>query len=118
MEVILLKEIKRLGKVGDVKRVTDGYARNYLIPRGLAIPATDQARRQVADHEAAEARREESEKAVAEARAADLQDIQIVFPVWFHHQRRYSPRAWPTGWPRDRQAQGRAGDTNQGNGQV
>lgn len=81
MEVILLKEIKRLGKVGDVKRVTDGYARNYLIPRGLAIPATDQARRQVADHEAAEARREESEKAVAEARAADLQDIQIVFPV-------------------------------------
>jgi len=81
MEVILLKEIKRLGKEGDVKRVADGYARNYLIPRGLAIPATDQARRQVAEREAAEARREQSEKTTAEARAADLQDVQIVFHV-------------------------------------
>jgi len=33
MEVILLKEVKRLGNVGDVKRVADGYARNYLFPQ-------------------------------------------------------------------------------------
>jgi len=81
MEVILLKEVKRLGKVGDVKRVADGYARNYLIPRGLAVPATDQARHQVAERESAEARREALEKSEAEAKAADLQDVQLVFPV-------------------------------------
>lgn len=81
MEVILLKEIKRLGKEGDVKRVADGYARNYLIPRGLAIPATEQARHQVSEREAAEARREQSVKNMAEAKAADLKDVQIVFSV-------------------------------------
>jgi large subunit ribosomal protein L9 len=81
MEVILLKEIKRLGKAGDTKRVADGYARNYLIPRGLAMPATEQARHQVAEREAAEIRRDESEKITAEARAADLQNVEIVFAV-------------------------------------
>ncbi|MFA5070067.1 MAG: 50S ribosomal protein L9 [Patescibacteria group bacterium] len=40
MKVILQKEIKNLGKEGDLKQVSDGYARNYLIPRGLAEPAT------------------------------------------------------------------------------
>ncbi len=81
MEVILLKEIKRLGKAGDTKRVADGYARNYLIPRGLAMPATEQARHQVSEREAAEIRRDESEKITAEARAADLQNVEIVFAV-------------------------------------
>lgn len=39
MEVILKTDIPKLGKAGDVVRVRDGYARNYLIPKGLAIPA-------------------------------------------------------------------------------
>ncbi|MCS7286667.1 MAG: 50S ribosomal protein L9 [Anaerolineae bacterium] len=40
MKVLLLANVKGLGKAGDIKDVADGYARNYLIPKGLAVPAT------------------------------------------------------------------------------
>ncbi len=40
MEVILLRDMENLGKVGDIVKVKDGYARNYLIPSGIALPAT------------------------------------------------------------------------------
>ena len=43
MKVILLDQVDRLGKRGDIVTVKDGYARNYLIPRGLAIQATDRS---------------------------------------------------------------------------
>jgi len=41
MEVILIKDMENLGKVGDIVRVKDGYARNYLIAAGIALPATE-----------------------------------------------------------------------------
>src|SRR5687768_14610647 len=41
MEVILLERIARLGQMGDVVRVKDGYARNYLLPRGKALRANE-----------------------------------------------------------------------------
>lgn len=40
MKVILIKDIETLGRSGEVREVADGYARNYLLPRGLALPAT------------------------------------------------------------------------------
>ena len=43
MKVILLKDIPHVGRKNDTKEVSDGYARNFLIPRALAKPATDQA---------------------------------------------------------------------------
>jgi large subunit ribosomal protein L9 len=79
MEVLLLREVKRLGKPGEVRRVADGYARNYLIPRGLAVPATESARKQVADRRAARARAADAERAAAEAHAAALQQVELVF---------------------------------------
>lgn len=45
MEVILLQDVKNLGYKNDIVRVKDGYANNYLIPRGLAIIATDSAKK-------------------------------------------------------------------------
>ena len=41
MKVLLLKDVYKLGRAGDIKKVADGYGRNYLIPQGLALPATD-----------------------------------------------------------------------------
>jgi len=79
MKVVLLQDIKRLGKVGEVKRVADGYARNYLIPRGLAVLATEGARKRVAERAAAVVRHDAVEKAEAEAQAADLQDVELLF---------------------------------------
>lgn len=50
MKVILLADIKSLGKRGDVKEVADGYARNYLIPKKLAQPA-DKSNMNIVEHE-------------------------------------------------------------------
>lgn len=47
MRVLLLKDVYKLGRAGDVKRVADGYGRNYLLPQGLAVLATAGALKQV-----------------------------------------------------------------------
>ncbi|MGA1063144.1 MAG: 50S ribosomal protein L9, partial [Burkholderiaceae bacterium] len=64
MQVILLEKISNLGLLGEVVRVKDGYARNFLIPQGMARRATQSA---VAEFEA---RRAELERAAAEKLAA------------------------------------------------
>jgi large subunit ribosomal protein L9 len=81
MEVVLLKSVKGVGVAGEVKRVSDGYARNYLFPRGLAVAATDAARKEMAAKAAADDRRESQEKARAEELAAKLSQIELVFSV-------------------------------------
>jgi large subunit ribosomal protein L9 len=63
MEVILLEKIAKLGELGQVVKVKDGYARNYLIPHGKAKRATEENRK------AFEARRSDLEKAQAAALA-------------------------------------------------
>lgn len=47
MKVLLIKDVYKLGRAGDVKRVADGYGRNYLIPQGMAVLATPGALKQV-----------------------------------------------------------------------
>lgn len=67
MKVILLKDVKGTGKKGDMVNASDGHARNYLIPRGLAMEATDSNIREL-KHQKATAKRKE-EEAIAEAEA-------------------------------------------------
>ena len=78
MDVILLQRIKNLGKLGDKVSVKAGYGRNFLIPQGKAVAATE------ANTAAFEARRAELEKqeaevlAAAQARAEQLNEVNIV----------------------------------------
>ena len=77
MEVILREHIEHLGERGQIVKVADGYARNYLLPRNLALPATEGNRRHVErERKIVEAREAES-KAQAEGIAARLTSIDI-----------------------------------------
>lgn len=67
MQVLLLKDVEPLGAAGEVKKVADGYARNYLIPRGLATAATPGAIKQAELMQEAEERRQA--QAISEAKA-------------------------------------------------
>jgi large subunit ribosomal protein L9 len=66
MEVVLIKDQENLGKALDVIPVKDGFARNYLIPKGIAVPATEGNKKRVA--EARERAKTREEKKIAEAR--------------------------------------------------
>ncbi|HSC31580.1 MAG TPA: 50S ribosomal protein L9 [Gemmatimonadaceae bacterium] len=70
MEVILRNAIENVGKPGDIVKVSNGYARNYLIPRGLAYEATDGNRKRIAAErarlEAAESERRDAAQTVAD----------------------------------------------------
>ena len=77
MEVILREHVESLGRRGDVVKVAEGYARNYLLPRKLALPVTDHNKRQIdRERKAAEARDME-EKSAAEAIAVRLTQLEV-----------------------------------------
>jgi large subunit ribosomal protein L9 len=77
MKVILKQPVKGIGEAGTIKEVSDGYARNFLLPRGLAVSATEGMLKKVEEHKAAEARR--SAKAEEDmAHLAQLLDGQTV----------------------------------------
>ena len=72
MKVILSDDVEKLGQKGDVVTVADGYARNYLIPKGFAMLASKGALKQAELMQRARAERAEKEKAEAAARVATL----------------------------------------------
>ena len=77
MEVILREHVDNLGRRGDVVKVAAGYARNYLLPRKLALPVTESSRRQIErEREKAEAKDAE-ERSGAEAQAQRLSALDI-----------------------------------------
>jgi large subunit ribosomal protein L9 len=66
MEVILREDVQRLGNRGQVVKVADGYARNFLLPKRLAVTATDANRKIVEQERQAHLRREAKQKSEAE----------------------------------------------------
>jgi large subunit ribosomal protein L9 len=77
MEVILREDVKSLGKAGEMVRVKPGYARNYLLPHGLAYEATEGNKKRIAAETRARGIRHEAERAEAERAAAELSGITI-----------------------------------------
>src|SRR5207245_9274170 len=81
MEVILREEVQHLGTAGDVVKVKDGYARNYLLPKGLAYPATDANKKKIAYEAARIAKQRAAEKGAAEAEATRIAEGHLSFPA-------------------------------------
>ena len=79
MEVILRDHVDNLGKRGDVVKVADGYARNFLLPRNLALPATDANKQRISRERKIVEAKEAEERVAAEAVADRLSalDLQI-----------------------------------------
>jgi len=74
MDVILLQDIERVGHEGDILKVSDGYARNYLIPRQLAVAATKGPLKDLEQRRGAIARRDAEKREAAQALAEQLRD--------------------------------------------
>lgn len=81
MKVILRQDYSQLGKMGDVKDVKDGFARNFLIPRDIAYEATPSALRMLDEERKRAGRRQEKERAGAERLAAQLEKISVTLSV-------------------------------------
>jgi large subunit ribosomal protein L9 len=81
MKVILRKDSEKLGHVSEVISVKDGYARNYLIPRGIAYEATDGSLRQLEEENKQQSRRTDKEHIQAEALAAKLEKVSITIKM-------------------------------------
>ncbi len=77
MRVILTTDLPQVGKAGQAIEVANGYGRNYLIPRGLAILATPANERNLAQQQKARLAREAKTKAEAQALAAHLQQLAL-----------------------------------------
>ena len=79
MEVILKEDVADLGLRGEVVKVADGYARNFLLPRKLALQATDNNKAVIDQMKAAAARRSATEKVQAEELVARLEPLVLSF---------------------------------------
>jgi large subunit ribosomal protein L9 len=81
IEIILREDVQHLGKAGEVVKVKDGYARNFLLPQGLAYPASEANKRKIAFEATRIATQRAGEKAAAETEAARLAAVQLTFEM-------------------------------------
>jgi large subunit ribosomal protein L9 len=78
MKVVFMKDVKGQGKKGEIKEVSEGYARNFLIPNGHAKLATDSAMKELEGQKKAEQKRKDREKEEAQALAKKLSELTVV----------------------------------------
>jgi len=81
MELILMEDVENLGKMGETVNVARGFARNYLVPKGLAVLATDGHRKLVEQHMKLESKRDSLRQAGAEELAAKLGELSCTISV-------------------------------------
>jgi large subunit ribosomal protein L9 len=81
MKVILQKDIPNLGDAGDIKEVSDGYARNYLLPRKLVIVASDSSRKAIDHQNKLIKLKKEKRKKQSEKTAAGLAGMELKIAV-------------------------------------
>lgn len=81
MEIILMHNVENLGRMGETVSVARGYARNFLIPRGLAVTSSEASRKIVAAHLKQEAKREDARLAEARALAAKIGTLSCTLTV-------------------------------------
>ncbi|MBR4136839.1 MAG: 50S ribosomal protein L9 [Bacteroidales bacterium] len=81
MEIILTQDVKNLGYKNDIVNVKPGYARNFLIPQGMAILATESARKVLAENMRQQAYKQEKIKKEAEELATVLEGLSLRIPA-------------------------------------
>lgn len=81
MKVILLSDVKKVGKKGEIKEVANGYGRNFLIAKGLAVEATKKSMEVLGEQKEADKQKEQQLEKVAEALKKKLEQITLEFKV-------------------------------------
>jgi large subunit ribosomal protein L9 len=77
MQVILRENVENLGRIGDIVKVTDGYARNFLLPRGLVIEADEKNKAAVEHHKRSLERKRQAQRSVSEELVKKLADFSV-----------------------------------------
>ena len=81
MKVILKKDVEKLGFKNEIVSVKDGYARNFLIPKGLAILATESARKILAENLRQQTKKEDAEVDAANKLAEEIKNSEVTIKV-------------------------------------
>jgi len=81
MKIILIKDVKKLGKKYEVKNVSDGYARNYLIPQGLAIQASSKLLKWAESQKEIEEKKAEERLKKVSSLVSEIDGLEVEIPV-------------------------------------
>ncbi len=81
MQVILTEDVRNLGEMGEIVEVANGYGRNYLIPQGLALPATSSNRKQLGHQLKIIEKRRERERAAAREILDEIDGHSVTIPM-------------------------------------
>jgi len=78
MDIILKQDVANLGQKDDIVKVKNGFARNFLIPKGMAVTATESAKKVLAENTKQRAHKEAKVKAVAQVQAEKMKGLKLV----------------------------------------